>query len=74
MRNLIDDIQALLHYNYDQQKIIIKDNVHPMFQKVIELKMKSEYARNISELQSIAFQLSDISINFKKLIHNDIIK
>ena len=45
-----------------------------MFQKVIELKMKSEYARNISELQSVAFQLSDISINFKKLIHNDIIK
>ena len=52
----------------NQKKKLIEDKVHPMFQKVIELKMKSEYARNISELQSVAFQLSDISMNFKKLI------
>ena len=45
-----------------------------MFQKVIELKMKSEFARNISELQSVAFQLLDISIKFKKLIYNCFLK
>ena len=51
----IDDIQDLTEDIYDQLKQkVIEDNVFPLFQKVIELKIKSEYARNISELQSIA--------------------
>lgn len=64
MQDLIEDINDQL-----KQKVI-ENNVFLLFQKVIELKMKSEYGTNISEFQSLALELSNISINFNKIKHN----
>ena len=62
MQDLIDDT--------DQPKYkFIEDNIIPLLQEEIILKMNSEYANNISELQSIALESSDLSITFKKMKH-----
>ena len=60
MQDLIDDT--------DQPKYkFIEENIIPLLQDVVILKMNSEYANDISQLQSIALESSEKTNTFKKM-------
>ena len=64
---LIDDMQHLIDDTDQPQYKYIEENFIPLLQKVIMLKMDTEYANNISELQCIALNLSVLTNTYMKM-------